>query len=267
MIEDIIKMIENSKERIVFLPKSDILYLDSFKYMYGDCIAIIDNSLTEYSDIVDKLNQSNIKEMYFTNFPNIYRKILPELDRKITKNEILLINIANLTNNFTLSTFFDVCEFYERKLINKIYALDTGMYEMLKHAKFNVDMLELKFKFDKKSINTKHKNSNSIGILSNDFDPVHNFYNMLSAIRLVKHYDKVKLISNMAATTDFFNHFDINHELCDNLEEVMSDNYVNLYCNFTNTNPCLAIKSMDMGIPCILGNTNLFDNTIFTNIF
>ena len=39
----------------------------------------------------------------------------------------------------------------------------------------------------------------------------------------------------------------------------MKDNFVNLYINFTNTNHELIQKSFNLGIPCIVGNTNIFD--------
>ena len=263
MLDNILNTIKRCKDKILFLPKSDIEYSVPFKYMYGDIIALIDDSVTDYMSIVDEINKSTIKEIYIVNFPNIYRKMLPGLNKDIIKKELLLINAANLTSKYILPVFYDVCEFYDRHLIDEIHVLDKGLYEAMKHANYNVERLNLKFEYDENEMNLDNKSSNSIGILSIDYDPVHNFYNMLSSIRLVNDYDKVKLISHMNATIDFFNHFDIRHELCENLDQVIKDNYVNLYCNFTNTNPCIVIKSMDMGIPCILGNTDMFDNNKF----
>ena len=36
--------------------------------------------------------------------------------------------------------------------------------------------------------------------------------------------------------------------------------FVNLYCNFTANNRELILSSLDMGIPCLLGNSDMFDN-------
>ena len=46
----------------------------------------------------------------------------------------------------------------------------------------------------------------------------------------------------------------------DSLDNVIKDNYVNLYCKFTNIDPSYFFKSMDLGIPCIMGNTDILDN-------
>lgn len=256
MKEQIEKCLSNSN-KLLLLPKSDELYYDCFKYMYGDCVVLIDDSCESNVEIIDLIN-TNVDELYFVNFQNLYRKLLPSIDKKIKKYEIFLCDVANFTSHYILPIFYDISEFYERKLIDKIYVLNNSVYEMMK-KNFNVEKLNIKLSF-KDTIKLNNKKSRSIGIISNDYDPVQNFYNMLTAISMVDDYDKVKFIPYMDASRDFFNHFEIKHEFCDNLDDVVKENFVNLYCNFTNTNPCLVIKSMDMGIPCLLGNTDLFDN-------
>ena len=104
----------------------------------------------------------------------------------------------------------------------------------------------------------KSKRSDSIGLIGNDYNPNHNVYNELSALKLID-YSYVKMIKTMPATNHFIKFFDIKEKEVNTLNEVMSDNFVNLYCNFTSTNTELILKSMDMGIPCILGNTDIFD--------
>ena len=262
MMDEFIDII-NKNKKIVFLPKPDKEYYNAFSNMYGECFVFDDNDISDYKLIVDKINNSSLAEIFFVNFTNIYRKIMPEISKKIKINSIITTNVGNLTNIYVLPIFYDITEFYERKLIGKIYALDKSMYEILKKASYNVERCKIILPFDDKNLKLNNKRSNSIGILSNDYEPVHNFYNMLTAISLLDKYDKVKIISHMDATYDFFNHFDIKYEFCDNIDDVMNNNFVNLYCNFTNTNPCIVIKSMDQGIPCILGNTDIFDNNSF----
>ena len=255
MIERIKEIIARSN-KLVLLPKSDELYYDCFNYMFGDCIVRLDENFDNYNELSSIINE-NIEEFYFVNFQNVYRKLLPNIGKKVKKINIFLCDVANFTSVYVLPLFYDVSEFYERKLIDKICILNNSVYEMMK-KKFNVEKLNIKLPFND-NINDCSSNK-SIGIIGNDYDPVHNFYNMLTAVSMVNDYDVVKFVPNMNATREFFNHFDIKHEFCNNLDEVMNNNFVNLYCNFTNTNPCLVIKSMDMGIPCLLGNTDLFDN-------
>lgn len=255
---DRINSIISDKKSIVFLPESDKLYYECLNYMFDNTVVLIDEKFEDYTLLVNEIN-NNAQKIYFINFLNLYRKILPGLNKNIEKNEMFLCPIGNLTSSFILPIFYDIIEFYERKLIDNIYASDDSAYQILRHANYRAFKFDFKLPFNRDSINNS-KNSKSIGILSNDYDPVHNFYDMLTAVSMVKDYDIVKFVPYMNASREFFNHFDIRHEFCNNLNDVMNDNFVNLYCNFTNTNPCLILKSMDMGIPCIVGNCSLFDN-------
>jgi len=257
MLEEI-KRVVSSNKKLLLLPKSEKEYYDCFKYMYGDCVIIIDDLFSDYNSLVGLLNEK-VDELYMVNFHYLFRKILPNLNKSIIKNELFLCNVANFTNQYVLPIFNDITEFYERKLIDKIYALDESVYEMLKKNDYNIEKLELKLPFNG-NISLQNKEKLSIGILSNDYDPVGNFYNMLTSTAMVRELSFVKFIPYMNASREFFNHFEINHKFVENLDEVIKDNYVNLYCNFTNTNPILVIKSMDMGIPCIVGNTSMFDD-------
>ena len=72
-------------------------------------------------------------------------------------------------------------------------------------------------------------------------------------------YDEVKIISNMPATKHFIEFFDIKANIKETVYEVIENNYVNLYCNFTGNNMELILKSIDNEIPCLLGNTNIFN--------
>lgn len=256
MLEEVKRIASNSK-KLVLLPESDILYADCLKYMYGDCVVLSIDSFDKINDLVEIINDK-MEELYFVNFQNMYRKLLPCVDKKIKKNEIFLCDVANFTNTFILPIFYDISEFYERKLIDKIFVLNNSVYEMMK-KKFNVEKFSIKLPFNN-SIKLDNIDSNSIGIISNDYDPVQNFYNMLTAVSMVDGYEKVKFVPYMDASREFFDHFEIRHDFCANIEDVMCNNFINLYCNFTSTNPCLVIKSMDNGIPCLLGNTDLFDN-------
>ena len=63
----------------------------------------------------------------------------------------------------------------------------------------------------------------------------------------------------MPATEHFIEFFNIKEQKVDSIEEVLKDNFINLYANFTGTAHNLILQSMDIGIPCLLGNTDFFD--------
>jgi hypothetical protein len=146
-------------------------------------------------------------------------------------------------------------ELYDREVVQKIAFTDEDLYEVLS-KNHNVSYIML-------NCDSKRENnigdSRTIGLLSNDFDPNNNVYNQLSALSLVN-YDKVKLMSNMVATEPFLKMFNIKYEISNDINYVLNNNYVNMYANFTNTSIELVLKSIYAGIPCILGNTSLFDD-------
>ena len=64
----------------------------------------------------------------------------------------------------------------------------------------------------------------------------------------------------MPATKHFIDFFEIKAKEVSNTEEALIDNEINLYCNFTFNNMELILKSLDLGIPCLLGNIDIFDD-------
>ena len=51
----------------------------------------------------------------------------------------------------------------------------------------------------------------------------------------------------------------INNEIIKDKNDYLN-NFINLYCNFTSTVTEKILMSMDNGIPCLLGNIDIFDN-------
>ena len=97
-----------------------------------------------------------------------------------------------------------------------------------------------------------------IGILNDQHSPLHSFYNELSAIKLTNHY-KVKLAKPNKITRNFLKLFRIKHKITSK-NNLHLENAVNLYVNFSNDIETTILKSFDSNTPCILGNTNIFDD-------
>ncbi|MEI3499818.1 MAG: hypothetical protein V8Q71_05070 [Bacilli bacterium] len=112
--------------------------------------------------------------------------------------------------------------------------------------------------FDINQKNKKVKILNQIGIIGMDYDEISNFYNMLSACAFYR-FEEVKVMNNMNSTIDFGKDFDLNIKKYESYNEILSGNKVNLYCPFSNLNTLIVLKSFDMGIPCIVSNTYMFD--------
>ena len=253
MIEEIKKY--KNKKTITFLPICDYKFYDSINYTLKHVIKLDIEEQNE--EIVNLINNSKIEKIYLVGYNNLYRYILPRLKKKIEVCWIFIDSFSNLSDigvRFTLNSIF---EFYDINLIKSIGCVSKDCETVFINAGYKCEYIELTL--PKKNIKSGKIKSKSIGILSNDFDPKNNFYNQLASIKFVD-YDVCKFLSVMKATKEFIKFFDLKCEIKESIDEVMSDNFVNLYVNFTNTNNELIIKSFNKGIPCIVGNTDIFDN-------
>lgn len=253
MIERLKELI--NKKTITFLPVCDYKFYDSINYTLKNVVKI--NCEEENEEIINIINNSKIEKIYLVGYNNFYRYILPRLKNKIEVCWIFIDSFSNLSDigvRFILNSIF---EFYDINLIKSIGCVSKNNEKVFKNAGYNTEYIELKIA--KKNIKPSKVKSNSIGILSNDFDPKNNFYNQLAALKFVD-YDVCKFMSVMKVTKEFIDFFDLNCQIKEDIDEVMSDNFVNLYINFTNTNSEFIIKSFNKGIPCIVGNSDFFDS-------
>lgn len=247
------------KDYIVLLPKCDYDIKDSVEYSFKN-VFYLDYDLNENDAeiLIDYIN-NKLKQLILFDYDDFYRLILPYIKKSKKISWIYKNNCASLTDGCVRATFSNIMEFYDRNIINKIGCLDYATYEVLRNAKYNVSYVMLDI--DPKSVKKAKVKSKTIGLIGSDFNPNHNIYNQLSALKMVD-YDYVKIISSMKATKEFIPFFEIKAEEMGTINEVMSDNFVNLYCNFTFTNNELILKSLDSGVPCLLGNTDIFDKYI-----
>ena len=243
-----------NKDTIVLLPSLDLKYYDSVNHTLGNVIIV--NEEIEDNKIIEIINKSKIKKIYLFANDDIYRFILPRIKKHIDVCWIFKDAFSSLSNVGVRYYLNSIFEFYDRKLINSIGCINLDNKKVLENAGYNCEYIKLKLKKEK----SKPIKSNSIGILSDDFDPNNNFYNQLAALTFVD-YDVCKFLAVMKATTHFYNYFNINSKVLKNIDEVMKDNFVNLYINFTNTNKELILKSFNYGVPVIVGNTDLYDSS------
>lgn len=251
MKEEIKKYI--NKNTIILLPKFDLDIYDSLKELSQNIIKIA--AVTEEKEILNILNQSKIKKIYLVGNNDFYRYLLPRLKKEINVCWIFKNSFASISNfdvRVILNTIF---EFIDRNMLDSIGCVNKSMMKVFENSGYKCEYIELKPNLKK----FKYNNSNDIGILSNDYDPNNNYYNQLASLKLVK-YNKVKLRPFMGETYRFCEFFDIKYKRYENIEDVIKNNFVNLYINFTNTNIELIEKSYQYGIPCVVGNTEFYDN-------
>lgn len=248
------KLIEYKNESsIVLVLKQDIKYYDSLNYTLKNAI-IVDKELEDES-IITAINSSKTSKIYLVGNHDLFRFILPRIKKDIDVCWIFNDAFSSLSNagvRYNLNTIF---EYYDRTLVDIIGCFNKDNKKVFENAGYKCEYVDLKL--DKKEI--KLVNSNSIGIISDDFDPNNNFYNQLAALTFID-YDVCKFQAVMKATTHFYKYFNIKSKVLKNIDDVMKNNFVNLYINFTNTNKELILKSYNYGVPVIVGNTDFYDN-------
>ncbi len=246
------KLKEN--ECIVLLPKPDYDIKKGVEYSFKNVISSDELTDDDVKNIIEVINNKNV-QLILLDYDEVYRKIIPYIRKNRKIKWVIKNGLAAMTDGAVRATFSNLMEFCDRNLISCIGCIDNGAYEVLKNAGFNTKRIILDIKEEK----NKAKKSNSIGIIGNDYNPNHNTYNQLTAVTMVD-YDYVKILKNMPATEDFIKFFDIKEQEVETYEELLKDNFINLYCNFTCTIDEVILTSMDNGVPCLLGNTDIFDN-------
>lgn len=244
-----------NQHQIVLLPQYDLDIKDSLENTLGNII-IIENE-PEDKEIIEIINQSKIKKIYLVGNNEFYRFILPRIKKQIEVCWIFKNSFSDLSNGGVRYTLHCIMEFIDRSLIDKIGCINKDNLTIFKNAGYKCEYIDLKIK--SKPIKQK-KYKNTIGILSNDYDPNNNFYNQLAAMTFIN-YDYVKFKCIMGATWYFCDFFKIKNEKLEDFDEIIKDNVLNLYINFTNTNIELIQKSFQYGVPCIVGNTDCFDKS------
>lgn len=256
MFEQLIKYQDEST--VSFVPVESLFIYDSIQYTLSNPIKL--DNIKEDDKIVEMINQSKIKKIYLFGNNSFYRFILPKLKKNIEVCWVYDESFSNLSNEKIREMINIIFEYYDRRLINTIGCISEDCLKVFENAGYKCEYIKLDINRKKSSIN----NSNSIGILSDDSDPNNNFYNQLAALTFID-YDVCKFKSIMKETINFVKYFNIKYQKLHDLNEVMQNNFVNLYINFTNTNHELIRKSYNCGVPVIIGNSSFYHNNKYLN--
>lgn len=257
-MEDILKNkdIIFNLDYIVCIPEYDYNLYDAFKFSFKNVILIKDN-ISDINNIIAFIKRNNIKQIICVDFLLEYYNIFKTIDLDIEIKFILTKTLASMTNIDIYSIVNSVLELHKKNVFQKLGVLDINWYDCLKNRNIDVEFLRLDIQNDLKQKNID-KSSSTIGIISEEYNANHSYFNELSAIKLNGKYTP-NLNSNSNIINDFTNIFNIDYKYSGDIdiEEYISNNIINLYINFTDNNNILFLKSMDQSVPCILGNTNL----------
>ena len=248
----------------IFKDKSSIVLVSPFDIKYEEAInntlknVIVYNPNESIDNFIKSINSSKIEKIYLFGFHDDFKLFIPQIKKSIRKCWIFNNSFSSLSNfdiRFILNCIFD---YYDKEFIDVIGFTHEDCKIVLENSEYKCEYINLKIEKKKKEI----KFYNSIGLLSNDYDPNNNIYNQLASLTLLK-YDFCKLRCYMDVTFNFCHYFKIKYKFFDNLDDVMKKNFVNLYINYTNTDKSLIMKSFNYGVPVIVGNTDFYDNNSY----
>ena len=188
MIEKKIKRIKKGGTLVLF-PKESCEYQETFDYMFENSVEI-NETLTgdTIHEIARIINSKELEQLILIDYIDSYGILLPLIKGKTNVKLIFTSSVANFTNTLVLNNFKKIINFYNFNLIKKIGCFDYNLYITLKKAKYRVEYIMPDIKINK----TKPIKSSDIAIIGNDYDPNNNYYNMLSALKLVD-YKRVKV--------------------------------------------------------------------------
>lgn len=238
------------------------------KAVYNIAKAIVDNG---FKQVIFAVNAYGYKELA----ENIY-----ELNKNI-KIKFLWHGSHSLFVNRDEEYFLDsILDLQKRNVVTSIGFLKESMAEFYKRKGYNSYFVKNTVKSIKYlKDNTKQKNSRNddiikVGLYAAGDRWEKNTYNQLSAISLVKGNVVVDCIPYTNLTKEYCKLMNIKvSDECDIIslarEELirrMENNTVNLYVTFSECAPLIPLESLEVQVPCIVGDNNhYFTNTKLEN--
>ncbi len=246
-----------NKKMIILLSEENVFMEKVFNYNIRSAdIVKIPTSYSPFDreELASRINKE-YSQVIFYGFFNQFYLLLPLLSKKIIKKYILNVSITRFNEAYIFDNFQQIIEYQERGLIDYIF---TTQYDLYVSFKNKLSYIILDYIGDDKK---KNSNSDSIGILNEYYLIESNFYNELSAIALSK-YKKAFILDQNIITKQFGLDFGVELYEEKDIEKLIYKNKANLDCKFCEISNINFLISMDAGIPCILGNTNLLDDNV-----
>ncbi len=237
-----------NEDYLVLVPTISKDLYESFSYTFNNTL-LINNDMDDVEFYTEFINKNNFKEIVFVDYQVEYEQILNNLLSKHKVKFIFTKTLGSLSNELYYSFYINIIRLIDEGVIDKLAVIDDNLYETLKNSNYDVCKVLLDIPVNN---NTQDKHNN-IGLLNDPNNNYHSFYNELSAIK------KLNMKANIARTSkevkEFTNLFSIDYDHVTK-KDVYTSSLVNLCINFSELSIIEFLKSMDNGIPCILGNTN-----------
>lgn len=240
---------------LVCVPKSRLDYLEALDYTLSN-VCVFEPTDTYVKKLIDFCVTNQIKKVILVDYMLEYENLATQLqDYNIEICDYLLVELGALTIQWHYEVFDGVLKLYKYGYIKNIITIDKNMESALK-GNFKVHHLPLDFPTVQN--NDMSIKKDGIGILSNAVEPTHGFYNALSAVKLINEVTNIDKEVIVRPIKEFKELFSVQMQY-KQTEQILKNSEVNIYVNFTNNNYGWFFKSMDYGVPCIMGNQQIIE--------
>lgn len=239
--------------KLICIPKEYENMIKTFEYNF-EYVYLYEPSYKSTMELIHFIKKNNIQELILVDYRLEYDMVIDKLSKDMIISSLLTFDLASLTNPYFLTMHNAILALYQNEQIKKIGVLDKNLYLLMKAKMLNVFHIIL----DEEKKLIGRKQGDGIGILSESNNPRNSFYNSLSAVKLKN--KKANLTKMSPDVLRFTKQFKIENKEWKDMDSVIANSNTTVYVNFCNSNNSLFLKSMDAGVPCIIGNNDILDD-------
>lgn len=245
---------KKNNKTLLLVREQDTLMKKVMEYNFKDAdVRVIPESYTPFDreDLATEINEKYDNLILYSYYDQ-FNELLPLIKKTVKRKWIVDFSVSALSITYIFQNLTQLLEYQDRGLIDTIASMQYSLYTTFKDR-----MSYIVLDYENKS---KESKEDRIGILNKDYEDIANFYNQISGVAISK-IKKARVINAINQTHAFARDFNVELEIEKDLEKLIYGNKVNLDVEFSDISPITFIMSMDAGIPCILGNTPLLENS------
>ena len=246
---------------LIILPTKDSSLLEAFSYTFGN-VYLFNNTIDDLEGLNSFLKRNVISKLVFVDYYAEFDEVINALNDEHEIKAIFTKGFGELSDPIVLNEYLKICEKYDSKIIDEIGFLDPNLCDVVRQKRRKVKkiMLDIPFKKEDKI----ECSNNTVGLLNSDNSNYDSFFNELGSFVLMPNY-RAKVYSPTKITHEFAKEYRIDLLESKSFNELVENNICNMCINFSGTNPTIFLRSMDLGIPCIVGN-NYFLNKSYPEL-
>lgn len=234
---------------LVILPSRVANLFDSFNYTFGNTI-LFDNTPEDTEFMISFLRKNTVGQIIFVDYYREYDEIINSLMDEHEIKFIIARSQGELSDQYAFGELLAIFDKYNDNIASRVGFIDKYLYMSIRQRHENVDFLLLDIEKTKKN---GFRDNGLIGLLNLGTRDYDSFYNELSSFSLIKGCIP-KIYNAPRVAKQFLETYNIKSKEVATIDDLFDGGCVNLCVNFSGLNNVDFLRSMDLGIPCIVGN-------------